>query len=88
MIERILVYANTWAASVGYYKRFKVETRLNTGESWRVCKDEYSMKEPYNPHEVQCDEKTIAKYVRLSVRGWKNLYLQEVQVIGTPLVEQ
>ena len=85
-INKILVYAQEWPFTEGFYNRFKVETRMREDEPWTVCKGEYSMSRPIDPHEVLCDQPTTAGYVRVSVAGNKFLYLREVQVFGKSLV--
>ena len=87
-IEQILAYVPSWEYKQGYYRHFKVETRLSKQDAWKVCKGEYSMNEPYDPHEIQCDQDTVAKYIRLSVRGNVHLVLNEVRVIGTPTASE
>ena len=61
---------------------------MSEGEEWKVCKGEHSVGR-YDPHEVQCDEATTARFVRLSVvstgKGCVPLYLHEVKVVGTPV---
>ena len=41
------------------------------------------MEQPIWPHILQCNSTRTAKYIRLSVRGYKPLYLKEVKVTGT-----
>ena len=84
-IERILINANMYAFESGFYGRFKVETRMKTSEHWKTCKGEYSITGSIKPHEVQCDKPTIAKYLRLSIAGGSNLYLNDVRVVGVPV---
>ena len=43
------------------------------------------MTTPILPHNVSCENETIAKHVRLSVVGGASLHLNEVEVVGTPL---
>ena len=80
-IDRILVYAHIWAHGQGYYNKFKVETRMTDTGPWTVCKGEYSMGDPIDPHYVICDQQTTAQYIKVSIGGNKHLYLREVQVI-------
>ena len=82
-IEKILVYPNEQHFNAGNFRNFTVETRLNKQDAWKVCKGEYSMKEPYNPHGVECDQDTVAKYIRLSCKV--SLILREVSVLGKPM---
>ena len=80
-ITKILVYANSWALGAGKYSRFKVEVKSSQNAEWKVCKAEHAIQAPsISPNVVGCDHPTIAKYVRLSVAGGVNLYLQEVEV--------
>ena len=81
-INNILVFANRYGFNEGEYSEFKVESRLGENDGWVVCKGPYSMKEPIEPHIIQCNTPvTLAKYIRLS-SGKKNLRLLEVQVTG------
>ena len=83
-IATIMVFASGHALNKGYYGKFKVDTRLTEKKEWVVCKGPYSLNEPHFPHIVQCNASiTLAKYIRLSVGGNKNLYLYEVKVAGT-----
>ena len=85
MINTILVYADEWPFTQGYYSRFKVETRMRDDEEWTVCKGEHSMSRPIDPYVVVCDRPTTARYVRVSVAGSVPLYMREVQVFRKPL---
>ena len=85
VINKILVYASKYGFRNGKYNKFSVDTgmsRKGMDTEWRVCKGEYKMEEPHQPHVVECDSTTIAEFIRLSVRG-SNLYLNEVKVTGT-----
>ena len=82
-IEKILVYISLYPARNIPSSMVKVETRLSKQDAWKVCKGEYSINEPYDPHEIRCDEDTVAKYIRIYVRGNVYLVLREVRVIGT-----
>jgi len=85
-VEKVVVYANSWAVQQGYFRRFKVETKVNEGDDWKVCKKEHEVQK-HDPHVVQCDDVTVAKYVRVSVSPMGScapLYLHEVEVMGTP----
>ena len=84
-IDKILVLPNKWAVDTDSYGHFKVETRTFNSEPWSVCKGEYSMQGPYNPHEVVCDISTIARYIRLSEASGHGLYLTDVKVLGRPI---
>ena len=88
-IETILISASMDTSKSGYDGRFKVETRMSTSEPWKICKGEYSFTGSLEPHELQCDKPTTAKYLRLSVAGprcpnCRNLYLYDVRVRGEP----
>ena len=81
-IDSILIFVTKYGFDQGYYSEFKVETRLDKNDKWVVCKGPYNMKEPIDPHVVQCDAPvTLAKYIRLS-SGKNSLRLYEVQVTG------
>ena len=82
-IEKILCATTKYAIESGKFDRFKVETRITTSEPWKVCKGEYSIEGPWRHHEVKCNNPTIAKYIRLSVAGGVNLYLSNVEVVGS-----
>ena len=85
VIVKIQLYLDEYALRKGYYKRFKLETRMQKEDEWKTCKGEYDVIGPISPHEVVCDDaKTVAKYLRISVSGrMKPLYLGEVKVMGT-----
>ena len=84
-IKTILVSTETYALRVNYFRRFKVETKVLLSEPWKVCKREYSLQGSPKLHMVQCENVTLAGYLRLSVAGAiVSLYLYEVQVIGSP----
>ena len=84
-ITKILVYANSYALGAGKYSRFKVEVKTSQNAAWKVCKAEHAMQAPHDPNEVICEKPMIAKYVKLSVAGGPNLYLNEVKVLGSIL---
>ena len=88
ILYQIYVYTNLYAFSKGSFNRFKVEAGLTRDDDrWTVCKGEYEMEEPFQPHIVECDTSKIARYIRLSIGGDRpSLYLQEVKVIGTPYI--
>ena len=84
VIVKIQLYLDEYALRKGYYKRFKLETRMQKEDEWKTCKGEYDVIGPISPHEVVCDDaKTVAKYLRISVNvPLKPLYLHEVKVMG------
>ena len=85
IINEIHITTTKYAFESGKFNRFSVETGMTReDDGWTVCKGEYKMEGSYQPHVVECDTPTTAKYIRLSVRGGTNLYLTEVEVIGTP----
>ena len=84
-IKTILVSTNRIV--LPYFRRFKVETRVLPSDPWKVCKGEHSMQSP-RFHMVQCENVTVAGYVRLSVAGFAgvvvSLMLYDVKVTGSP----
>ena len=83
MIYRILVHISPHAHQEGEFKRFKVETRMRETDDWSICKGEYSVAPPLDPHEVRCDDTTTAKYLKLSAENeneMTQLRLKEVAV--------
>ena len=79
-IEKILVYISLYPSENIPSSKFKVETRLSAEDAWEVCKGEHSLNDP---HMIQCDQNTVAKYIRLSCKV--SLILREVSVLGKPM---
>ena len=89
LIEKIQVYIPKAFYDDGDYEKFKVETKLNKNDNWKVCKGVYSLKAPISPHEIQCEMPTKAKYMKLSLMNNRALSLLEVSVYGKhPLFKQ
>jgi ethanolamine utilization protein EutQ (cupin superfamily) len=87
-VDAVMVYTDPWAVQQGYFRRFKVETKMREHDEWTMCKDEHSVT-AHDPHVVQCDQPTTARYIRVSVTPSGScvpLYLHEVKVMGRPSV--
>ena len=85
LLDKIFLFLSDYALRTGFFNRFLVQTGLlRDGKSLSVCKGEYKIEGPANPHVIQCDISRTAKYIHLSVRGSK-VALQEVKVTGTPV---
>ena len=82
-IYKIYIYVYKYGFKYHAFDRFTVETAL-VKNRWKNCKGEYKMKEPTWPHIVECDSSTWAKFIRVSVRTGKLMYLTEVKVFEPP----
>ena len=83
VIDRVFLHIGTHAHSGKEFRRFKVETRMKEDEKWSICKKEYSVEPPLDPHVVYCERPMEAKYMNLSNKNEKQiirLHLLEVTV--------
>ena len=81
LVEIKNVFVSTTYAGRNRLTGFKVETKMNESEPWELCKGPYSVEGDFTPHMVQCENMTIAGYLRLSCTG-KYLLLTDVKIEG------
>ena len=85
-LVKIQVHANQNALQKGAFVRFKAETKMKHDDEWQVCRNEHALHKGWDQHDVVCDTLHHATYIRLSVAGGFDLSLDEVKVMGIPLI--
>jgi len=89
-IHEIHLYLSEYQYRVGYLKKLKVETIMNSNSNWIVCQEEFSVEDPIKTHDalvvkyiVKCQQETVARSIRISTGMADGLGLIEVKVFGT-----
>ena len=63
--------------------KLKLETRLSDKDAWKTCVDDHTVTKPIRPHVIRCNDVTVAKELKISMTGGKEMCFREVRVLGT-----